>query len=377
MHLFIVSEQTLPIHLAYEFVGVTKQDDCSWANVTVSAQAERAQAELYADICRVHAGDELLFYLEKPLHDTMREGGRFLGIFEVVSERPFYEPRGAYLFDELGMPLIYRLIIRPKEIFRQGLTEWQAMDEMTDFQSIHDIPWTLIYRKMTGGRGCTPLLPHEAAMLYRMLDLRNAGQRLPYKHIAFDPYSLQLMPAMPDSSDSQHHPYQGTTTHYDPIDDYLLYLITRTPRKWELHLQAYLMQEIGRNQALTEQLFPDVEITWIGNEIYAGAGMQSIDILIFSQNNVNQFIHLIELKSIAASADTAAQLNRYIKWLKAHIPHISVHQIIPTVIAPDVASSSFHREVKTYSRGHGITHYRTIRIDYRLGFHQEFYSVGG
>jgi hypothetical protein len=367
MHLFIVSEETLPVHLSYEFAGVTKKNDCSWSDVRVHPSAERAQAGLYADICRVHVGDEVLFYLETPRHDLGREGGRFLGVFEVTSEFPFYEPGGAYLQAELGLPLIYRLRIRPKDIFGEGLTEWQAMDEMTDFRSIHDIPWTLIYRKMTGRRGCTPLLPHEAQTIRRMLDLRNAGQRIHSDHVAFDADRIGLR------ASEVHKEYDGDTTRFDRITDYLVYLINATDRKWELHLQAYLMQEIGRNGALTKQLFPDVEITWIGNEVYAGAGMQSIDVVIYSRNELNRFIHLIELKSGVADAEAAAQLNRYIKWLKAHIPEISIHQIIPTVIAPDTADE-FHEDLHIYLRGHGIAQYRVVRIDGDLNFTQEIHS---
>jgi hypothetical protein len=296
-----------------------------------------------------------------------REGGRFLGIFEVVSEFPFYEPGGKYLLEELGIPLIYRLLIRPKEILREGLTEWQAMDEMTDFQTIHEIPWTLIYRKMTGRRGCTPLLPHEAENIRRMLDLRNAGQRIHAPHIAFDSGQVSLR------ASQAHREYAGKTTRFDWIDEHLAHLIQETTRKWELQLQAYLMQEIGRNGALTEQLFPNVEITWIGNEVYAGAGMQSIDILIYSENGLNTFIHLIELKSGTADAEAAAQLNRYIKWLKAHIPDISVHQIIPTLFAPEVAEG-FHRELRTYLLGHGITQYRVVVVDEHLNFAPEIHT---
>ena len=367
MHLFIVSEQTLPIHLAYEFAGVTKRNDCSWSDVNVPASTERSQASLYADVCRVHAGDDILFYLERPQRDLGREGGRFLGIFEVTSSFPFYEPSGSYLLRELGLPLIYRLRIRPREIFCEGVTEWQAMDEMTDFRSTYEIPWTLIYRKMTGRRGCTPLLPHEAENICRMLDLRNAGQRLYPDHVAFDEERIGLV------ASEWHEAYLGDTSRFDRIDDYLAWLVNTTDRKWEIHLQAYLMQEIGRNAALAETLFPGVEITWIGNEVYAGAGMQSIDILVYSRNELNSFIHLIELKSSPAGAEAAAQLNRYIKWLKAHIPDVSVHQIVPTIIAPG-AVDEFHTQLQTYLRGHGVTQYRVVMIDGDLNLSQQIWS---
>ena len=371
MHLFIVSETTLPIHLQYGFAGVKKSSSCSWANITINASSERSQAALYADMCRVHQGDECLFYLERPSHDIGREGGRFLGIFEVISPFPFYEPDGIYLLQELGIPLVYRVEIQPKEIFQDGVTEWQAMDEMTNFRTIYDIPWTLIYRKMVGGRGCTPLLPHEGEALRKMLDLRNAGQRVSFSSTAgieFNPSTVQLVSGGHSTS------YQGNTSIFDRIDVHLEKLMREGVRKWELHLQAYLMQEIKRNNLLTEYLFPNVEITWIGNEIYAGAGMQSIDILVFSRNKLNTFIHLIELKSEAADKNAAAQLNRYIKWLKAHIPDISVHQIVPTIIAPAVADR-FHQEMQIYLQGHGISQYRVVVVDHHLSFNQSIHTV--
>jgi hypothetical protein len=367
MHLFIVSETTLPVHLSYGFAGVMKRKDCDWSQVTINPQSERTQAAMYADICRVHRGDEILFYLETPVHDVGREGGRFLGVFEVESEAPFYEPSGQYLHEQLGMPLIYRLIIRPKEVYSEGITEWQAMDEMTDYRSIHDIPWTLIYRKMLGGRGCTPLLPHEAGNLRRMLDLRNAGQRISPRSVGHDAETVSL------TSEGTTNEYIGNTTSVQDISTHLKNLMNNTPRNWELQLQAYLMQEIGRNPTLTQELFPGVEITWIGNEIYAGAGMQSIDILIYTKNDMNPFVHLIELKSVIAGASAAAQLNRYVKWLKAHIPGLLVHQVIPTLIAPGT-DRHFHDHLQTYLRGHGITQYRVVNVNGDLRFNQEIYK---
>ena len=52
MHLFIVSEETLPVHLKYGFAGVKKEDSCSWANVTVSGSSERPQAGIRGYVSR-------------------------------------------------------------------------------------------------------------------------------------------------------------------------------------------------------------------------------------------------------------------------------------------------------------------------------------
>lgn len=371
MHLFIVNERTLPVHLEYGFVGTGRREgkgDCSWDHVTIGSSGDRVQAGLYADICRVHRGDEILFYLEKPRNDLGREGGRFFGVFEAIDDAPLYERAGAYLHDELGMPLIYRLRIRPMTVFRTGLTEWQAMDEMTDFRTVHDIPWTIIYRKMEGGRSCTPLLPHEAAGVRRMLDLRNAGQHLPPTGVGFDPQQVCL------AAGASQTPYRGPAAPAVGIQEYLRHLMTNTDRQWEVFLQAYLLQSIKRDPNLTRELFPEVDVTWIGNEVYAGAGMQSIDILVFPRSSQNTFIHLIELKSGSVTPDTAAQLNRYIKWLRSHIPDASVHQIIPTVVAQGV-SDLFHESMRVYLAGHGICQYRVVLVDSGLNLKTETFSA--
>ena len=369
MHLLIVGEKTLPIHLEYNFVGVHKNNDCSWDNITISGNNENTQAYVYADFCGLHAGSEILLYLEKPKLDNIREGGRFIGIFEVVSPRLFYEPNGDYLKEELNRNLIYRLRIQPKIIYSQGVSEWQAIDEMTDFKSVLDIPWSIIYRKLVGGRGCTPLLPHEAEIMRKMLDMRNHGLIINHENLSFDFTTLSLVQNINESLE-----YKGNTEFFQDIGPRLIHLIQNTDRKWEPQLQAYLMQEIRRNDELTNQLFPNTNITWIGNEIYAGAGMQRIDILIYSENDLNKFIHLIELKAVEANSYTASQMNRYIKWIKSHIPNISINQIIPTVIAPSI-NNNYNTELKTFLRGHGITQYRNILVDQNLNFHQTIQTV--
>ncbi|MEW5762459.1 MAG: hypothetical protein AB1776_04590 [Bacillota bacterium] len=369
MHLLVVNEQTLPVHLEYGFAGVAFEEDCSWQNVTISGNRENAQAGLYADICRVHEGDNILFYLERPHNDTSREGGRFFGIFTVLSDRPFYEPQGHYLRKELGKPLIYRLLIAPKVVYRLGLTEWQLIDEMTDFSTVTEIPWSIIYRKLRGRRGCTPLLPHEEHVVCKMLDLRNAGQKLVSTWVSFDQTTMTMCEASGRSL------YGGNTHQVEDIKDRLLKLMNNSNRQYEKHLQAYLLQEIKRDKDLTQKLFPNFEIFWIGNEIYCGAGLQSIDLLVYARNQLNTFVHLLELKAREpAGPEAARQINRYIKWLKAHIPDIRSPQIIPVIVAPEV-TTEFRSELLTFLRGHGIPQYSEILYDAGLNFDQRFVLV--
>ena len=117
------------------------------------------------------------------------------------------------------------------------------MDEMTEFRGIHDIPWSLIYRKLKGKRGCTPLLPHEAEGLKRMLDLRNAGQALSGPYFELDEEIICL-------TESQSHiDYEGQTDADGRIDNRLKCLINETNRAWEHQLEAYLLQEIERDRS--------------------------------------------------------------------------------------------------------------------------------
>jgi len=362
MHLFIVNEQTLPVGLKYGFAGTTGKQVVDWGDAhKLHGHRERAQASLYADICGVRKGGEVILYLEKPANDTRREGGRFFGIFQCASDAPFLEPEGAYLAEDLGVRVHYRVLLEPLRVYGKGLTEWYMMDEMAQFRDIHDVPWTLIYRKLAGGRGCTPLLPHEAEMIRRMVDLKNAGQALPTGGIAYCPESIRLR----DGSETT--TYDAGTAEGQDIRDRLTALIGEGKRACEVHLQAYLMQEIRRNKALTRRLFPGLSVDWIGNEIYCGAGMQRIDILAYASNTLNRFVHLLELKSGEASREAASQINRYVMWLKAHVPGIVAQQIIPTVVCQGSASE-FHDELRIYLQGHGIESYREVNYDSSLRF---------
>jgi len=305
MHLFIVNERTIEVALKYGFAGTKGGYVVDWEGAhALNGNRERAQASLYADICGVHRGDEVLLYLEKPRGDTKREGGRFFGIFKCVSDAPFLEPGGAYLAEELSALVHYRVLLAPLRVYAKGLTEWYMMDEMASFRDIHDVPWTLIYRKLAGRRGCTPLLPHEADMIRRMLDLKNAGQAIASSSIGYCSSGIRLQGVADTAS------YETSTLQAQDVRPRLTALIRQGKRAYELHLQAYLMQEIGRNETLTRRLFPEQGVDWIGNEVYCGAGMQRIDVLAYTSNTLNRFVHLLELKSYAVDRDAASQLNR-------------------------------------------------------------------
>lgn len=83
-HVFIVSEQTLPVHLRYHFAGTGAKDyGCSYlSDATVSMRSgERLLTGMLADISRVRVGGRVLFYLQQ----SGKREGMFFGSFKVVA----------------------------------------------------------------------------------------------------------------------------------------------------------------------------------------------------------------------------------------------------------------------------------------------------
>ena len=148
-HVFIVNEQTFPIHLQYQFAGT-------------GARENEQHMELLADIKRVRPGDEVIFYLE---------GVGFYGIFRVAQSTPLVFNDSTYLREELGKKLIYRVLIEPDEVYPGYVTEWEALDELPLYA--REIIWSLIYRKLKGWRGCTPITIEQSERLANMLRAKN------------------------------------------------------------------------------------------------------------------------------------------------------------------------------------------------------------
>jgi hypothetical protein len=159
-HVFVVNERTFPYHLKYLFAGTTAGKD-------KTGEDKDKDLSLLADICRVRKGDKVVFYLEKV---------GFFGIFEVDSDYPIYEPPTGYLQEELGVPLIYRVRVRPTQVFAQPISEWEAIDKLPE--KSREIRWSLLYRKLTGKRGCSYLFPNESASLIELIRERNNNETI-------------------------------------------------------------------------------------------------------------------------------------------------------------------------------------------------------
>lgn len=288
-HVFIVNEKTLPKHLQYNFVGTSSKDRDN--NIS-----------LLADMERVKKGDLVFFYIEG-LKDKK---GRFFGVYKVVDDDIIHCTGDSARSPELPVKLIYRRRIEPYEVFPIGIPEWEALDKLPRFAS--ELFWTLIYRKMKGKRGNTMLFPWETERLLNLIRDANNDNNLNFKHYSFDENKYEIC--------------EGISTL--TLDDCDLAEVSKAEIiKSESHLQAFLLQNInvGKNDFLPE-IFGR-KIIWLGNEVFAGSGMQKIDILTIEEvENEKLHFRIIELKhpkSVTNVTNAVGQLEYYINWAREDI----------------------------------------------------------
>ena len=341
-HVFIVDEITFPVHLEYMFAGTGAGDkDVDFNNSQHSALHHSSEAGLVAmmaDCCRVRRGDFVIFYL---LASGNREG-KFFGIFRVTEEAFLDRNNGTqYLKNNLGKSLLFRIKIEPYEVYSEGVTEWEALDEIKNIQSPCQMLWSLIYRKLKGNRGNTMITIYESERLMDLIRRKNnhihLGSNSGYtysdgkiirgnsRNYVGGVVSINILPRLIDK-------YNNDKAH-------------------EAHLQMYITQQIGRNSNLDAALgvSPD-QIEWIGNEMSCGVGMQRIDIMVSKvESETRRVVMPIELKAVPASYDNIRQIERYIDWIEQYyIPNR------PSIIQPVLLCLKASHDPKVRTRISGF-----------------------
>lgn len=306
VHVFIVNEKTFKYHLEYLFAGTGAGDkdapflvdpDCNF-----NGNTERNLVGLIADISRISIGDKIIFYLEKE--------ARFFGVFEATSEAFFSPAKDNYLSDLLGRTLTFRIRIKGKEVFENGISEYQYLDSLQGINKVSDMCWSLIYRKLKGGRGCTMITDREYLRLYEML--KASGNSIEGNIFTYNSRSKKIELA------SKSFDYTGPMLSIN-IKDRLLYRFERS--KFEVHLQAYILQ--NKFEGTIKDVFfslGDSASKWIGNEVGCGVGMQRIDILTVQENDAEVDIKVIELKCGQMYKEIIEkQIPRYISWVNDYL----------------------------------------------------------
>ena len=291
-HVFIVNENTFPVHLEYMFAG-TSSGKRNW------------NTSLLADIKRVRAHDKVIFYFE---------GIGFYGIFRIKDNRDqqgkqiVYYDKDNYCDGRLGKKLLYRVLIEPDQVFAKPVSEWDALERLPD--DPRDMIWSLIYRKLRARRGCTPITPRESNKLTALIREANQGNHLEVNER--EGYSWDGGQIVRTS-----HPTREYDTSRADIPDVeqMMYRNRRT----EAYLQAYFTENAGLetfdNTGLSAICGESGKVRWIGNEVFCGVGMQKIDILTITQNQQRQF-RVIELKAKLDPnvLNIPYQLERYVNW---------------------------------------------------------------
>lgn len=317
---FIVNENTFAAHLQYMFAG-TSSGKKDW-NIA-----------LLADIKRVRTGDKVLFYHE-------RVG--FYGIFKIKDNRKQSNGKHIVYYDKdndcdgiLGKKLIYRVLIEPDEVYPNPVSEWEALESLPD--NPRDIIWSLIYRKLKGGRGCSPVTPKESDRLIRLIRQHNNEQPIA------TPGSFTWEDGRIVSVEAEQKIYDTSNAEELDIED-MLY----AKRKVETYLQAYFTENAG-NPNLDGSVFSEIcgesgELIWLGNEFYCGVGMQKIDVFTI-KNRRNSEFRVIELKT---TADTGIhrQLERYVKWCREYLCGTTAANLQPIIVVPYLEDRSYANELE-------------------------------
>jgi len=334
-HVFIVDKTTFKYHLEYLFVGTgAKENKVDFNNQETTAlkpQTEKMLVEMIADASRVRKGDLIIFYLQQNSHQKIYEG-KFYGIFKARNDWSFLDnnDNNQYLRDQLQKSLTFRTLIEAYQVYPQGVTEWEALDEIKDIQSPNQMLWSLIYRKLKGNRGNTMITIYESERLRQLI--RNKNKRVVVQAnnstLSFDTESEKIV-----SLQATQRTYEG---RHEEIN-----ILPRLLRKFneqkafEAHLQAYLVKNIGKGliSSVDNIILGNDSIEWLGNEVYCGVGMQKIDILLSLIGNSQRILVPIELKSKQAGKSSLKQMQRYVDWIKQYYIPNRQSDIRPTLIA--------------------------------------------
>lgn len=327
-HVFIVTEQSFQVHLEYMFVGTGAKDkDVDFNGVSTSSlhtKSEDGLVAMMADFSRVRIGDYVIFYVQS----TSGKEGKFYGIYQINST-PFFEPSGnnQYLLGDLGKKLTFRALIKPYKVYAEGVTEWEALDEINGIKAPNQMLWSLIYRKLKGNRGNTMITIYEAERLFGLIRAKNNNAYLVGNSYSYDG-NKQLALKTPQSA------YTGNRSPFNILPR-LLHKKS-SGRAYEAHLQMYIAQHIGSNPSLNRALNIDSNtLEWLGNEVSCGVGMQRIDIMFSKRNDeIDREIVPIELKAVSASEDNVRQIARYVDWIEQYYISNRQSTIRPVLICP-------------------------------------------
>lgn len=317
-HVFIVDEQTFPVHLKYMFAGIGKTDKDNNGNPVLNSYFDlqtclnsKAYIGMIQDISRIRIGDEIFFYVCK----SQKGEGEFFGVFNVIQDSnekiPFaFESNNSNesksITSELNKTLQFRVKISHGTVYEKGVPEIQLLDSFTTKTKAKDLCWSLIYRKLKGARGCTPITELESKKLKEELKRINESKVLELTDgctLDFRNRKITIAEAITESPVLYHIDLESETGN-----------ILRNNIS-ESVLQTYILSS---DKILKRFINRNSEITWIGNEVFCSFGNSQIDILIVSKKDNTYVIYPIELKKEPLAPRDKDQILKYKSWCNIH-----------------------------------------------------------
>ena len=339
-HVLIVDTLTFPLHLEHLFAGTGAGENVVDFNNTAETElhhtTENNLVAMIADGGRIRQGDSIIFYLQQNLGQNIPEG-KFFGVFQSRHDGIFLDNNDdrQYLIYRLGKSLTFRTLIEPATVYAEGVTEWEALDEIRNIHSPHQMLWSLIYRKLKGNRGNTMITDYEAERLVHLIRNKNGRQALDVqdRSLSFDRDGQRII-----LRDVARPPYAGRQVALN-----LLPRLTakyRARQAFESHLQACITRSLGRgiNDDLDAALLGGAEMEWLGNEVSCGVGMQRIDIMASTIAGKQRTLIPVELKAVEAEAGNIRQIQRYVDWIEQYYIPNRPSDIQPALVAKKPAN---------------------------------------
>ncbi|MDD3739299.1 MAG: hypothetical protein PHP31_08420 [Lentimicrobiaceae bacterium] len=355
-HVFIVDSTTFKYHLEYMFAGTGAKNNVIDFNNKPESKLHHATEKnllgMIADSQRVRVGDLVIFYLQQNYGEGRKEG-KFYGVFEVANSSFLDNNNGSqYLKSELKKSLTFRTIIKPYQVYSEGVTEWEALDEIKNINSPNQMLWSLIYRKLKGNRGNTMVAIYESERLVKLIRDKNRQKTLNGNNFSFDAKTQKI------TTKIGHNVYEGRKVSINILPRLIEKYCKN--KQFETHLQAYILQNLEKLSFLKDE-----KIEWIANEVSCGVGMQRIDIML-SIKGKNRKLIPIELKSTEANCYITQQLQRYIDWIEQYYIPNRPSDIEPMVIARKIKNKSTQSDLlnafRNFSKENNILKLRYIEF---------------
>jgi hypothetical protein len=336
-HLFVVNNDTFPIHIQRNFAGVVKGGGIGYYGQL-------------ADLMNIREGDLAFFYLMYSNKNNLLwpennfESG-YYGIYKIKS-KPFFDERDVEGKDQFEEQLIFgnpnsetykkakeqekrplvlplRMLIEPMENLNYAahVDDTTAYVDKTDEGQL----WTLLFKKINKAgqaRGITPLLPEEASKIARLL---------------FKANQIKLSDKINLLSDIKSHGYpykpeKFITTDLEPAPN------NPESVRIENMLVAWIMEHLDEDVPVLSDLIGKREdLEFRGNHIQYGIAGDTVDILLLHRRKINGIEYrykatVIEAKKDKINEGNVDQALRYTKWIAQLVTFNNISAIQPVVI---------------------------------------------